>query len=80
MYATTTNRKLSDCYGTYSFAKAQAYLDCKDFMNDLNGEDLRIVSYSSDFFTVGFWGVVDGKKAFVIITHANIYYVFYDEI
>lgn len=45
---------LWDVYSNYSEYKVQAYNRCIDLMNRLNGWGLRILSYNSNVFTVGF--------------------------
>lgn len=45
---------LSDVYGSYSTAKAQAWRYCKDLMEKHNGWGLRVISHNVFMFTAGF--------------------------
>ena len=45
---------LDDCYESYSQYKRNAYNRCLQLMNDLNGYNLKIISYNCMQFTVGF--------------------------
>ena len=48
-------RKLSDVYGSYSYAKARAWSSCEEMVERLNGWGLHITSHNCNFFTVGFY-------------------------
>lgn len=46
---------LSDVYGRYSHAKAQAWKNCENLYNKLGGYGaMKIISHNSNFFSVGF--------------------------
>lgn len=45
---------LDDVYGSYSIFKARAWQYCKELMWDLRGYGLRVLSFNSQAFTVGF--------------------------
>ena len=53
-YRSTTDRFLSDVYGSYSRAKENAMRYCEDLMRRFNGYGLRIISHNTFTFTVGF--------------------------
>ena len=53
-YDNSTINYLWECYDHYSQYKINAYNRCLDLMNSLNGWGLRILSYNSNVFTVGF--------------------------
>ena len=60
---------LWQCYDKYSQAKANAMDYCMRLMCELNGHDLRIVSYNCNVFTVGFLFMnEDDEKCFAYIT------------
>lgn len=50
----STARELKDVYKTHSAAKEQAMRACREEMDRLHGQDLRILSHNSQFFSVGF--------------------------
>lgn len=50
----SNNTELYQVYGSYSVYKARAFEYCKALMHDLNGYGLRILSFNSQAFTVGF--------------------------
>ena len=45
---------LDNCYERPSQAKWDAMDDCKALMRELNGHDMRIISYNKFMFTCGF--------------------------
>jgi hypothetical protein len=53
-YERATGTTLSDIYGSYSSAKAQAERDCRDRMAQLNAYDFRMMSGNSFAFTCGY--------------------------
>ena len=65
--------ELFDIYGSYSRAKENAMIRCKYLRNIYKGTDLRILTWNKFMFTVGFYGIYDGKKAFFYITPYNDY-------
>lgn len=71
---------LSDVYGRYSSAKAEAMKDCKETKNAESGWDFRIISYNTNFFSVAWDFIYDGKPAVHIITPANDYVVIREEV
>ena len=70
-------RTLSDVYGTYSRYKAAAYNDCLSECNDRKGENFRIISANSNFFSIAYECTDDltGEVITVIKTGRNTYYV-----
>lgn len=46
--------RLSECYNSYSNAKADAFNYCRRMCYALGGSNLRIVSYNTFFFSVKF--------------------------
>lgn len=48
-------RELSDVYGSYSYAKENAFKDCIDCFKRLNGFAWQILSHNDFQFTVGFF-------------------------
>lgn len=72
-YNNATAYQLWHVYGSYSGAKARAYDRCVNLMKSVNGHDLKILGACSNFFSVGFIFVEDGKKYLAYITHANDY-------
>ena len=70
---------LSDVYGRYSINKAIAWDSCYNECKAVNGQDFRIISHNSSFFSVAY-EVIDsttGQVITVIITAYNKYYVEY---
>ena len=53
-YKESTDTELYDVYNKVSNAKKNAMEYCKELMHKLNGRDLRIISHTVQFFTVGF--------------------------
>ena len=70
-------RTLSDVYSTYSRYKAAAYNDCLSECQERNGENFRIISANSNFFSVAYECIDDmtGEIITVIHTGRNDYYV-----
>ena len=75
---------LDDVYTSYSQAKANAYLWCREkFFETPNSECFRIISHNSMMFTCGWFGdYVDEKtgevfRAFFKETHRNSYITLY---
>lgn len=62
--------ELWQVYGSYSVYKARAFEYCKELMHDLNGYGLRILSFNSQAFTVGFmfFDAETGDEMFAYIT------------
>ena len=71
---------LSDVYGRYSSAKADAMKDCKKMSEEEDGDDFRIISFNTNFFSVAWDFIYDGKPAVHIITPANDYVVVREEV
>ena len=72
-HATAEYNELCQVYGSYSRAKERAMLYCMELMAVYKGTDLRIISWNTFMFTVGFYGEYDGKKAFFYIKPNNDY-------
>ena len=71
VHATAEYSELWQVYGQYSRAKERAMLYCKELMAIYKGKDLRILSWNTFTFSVGFYGEYDGKPAFFYITANN---------
>lgn len=67
-YQNSSNGSLNDVYKKYSHRKKSGYEYCVKLMNEYHGSDLRILSYSTYEFTVGFIGYIENKKYFFYIT------------
>lgn len=69
-YLRASATMLSQVYGKYSKAKADAYDYCLRLCRDLDGHDLRIVSSNVYHFSVGFrfTDKETGKEKFAYIT------------
>lgn len=79
-YKRATATELHHVYKSYSKRKAIAFDDCKELCRQLNGEDFKVVSACSNFFTVGFiYPDADGLYHFRYETHANSYDEILDE-
>ena len=63
--------KLSECYGTFSNKKYDAWEHCRDMMSRLGGQDIRIISHNGYQFTVGFKFEEDGHKYLMYISKSN---------
>ena len=72
-YLRATATTLSQVYGKYSKAKANAYDYCLSLCNSLGGHDLKIISKSVYEFTVGFLfnDQETGKEMFAYITKSH---------
>ena len=85
-YLNSNYYELYHCYDNYSYYKAIAFENCRDLMQRVNGYGLKIISFNSQCFTVGFIGeMVDEKtgaieKAFFYITRDYDRFIFLDEI
>ncbi len=79
-YKKSNYYELSDCYGSYSTAKARAFKYCENLMTSHKGHSLKIISFNSNFFSVGFIGYIDDKEAFFYITAGSDNYIYLDEI
>ena len=64
-----TYRDLSDAYGRYSQAKANAWKSCERLCEEYHGRDLRIIGRNGFTFSAGFiFADEDGKVNFMWIT------------
>lgn len=76
-YCMSSDRTLSDAYGSYSKAKSNAYDYCVGLMEKFNSDDLRIIGHNTYMFSAGFtFDVLDSetyevKKAFCYITPSH---------
>lgn len=60
---------LSDAYGRYSTAKAQAWRYCEDRCEQYSGDCLKVISKNTFIFTAGFTFIDgNGKRKFYYIT------------
>lgn len=67
-YRLSDKVKLSQCYKSYSDAKANEYTNCVYTASSMNGEHFRIISYNTYIFTVGFMYEDKGEYMFMYIT------------
>lgn len=67
-YLSSNAYELSDVYTRYSHAKRIAYFRIHWYMEDIGGYDLRIVSFNTQKFTVGFRVRYNGKEYFIYET------------
>ena len=79
-YAGYRNSSLGDnlysCYERPSQAKWDAMDDCKALMRELNGHDMRIISYNKFMFTCGFkFTDENGLPSFIYITPTSNRYM-----
>lgn len=59
---------LYQAYEKPSRAKENAIEYCRKLCDRFSGYDFRIIGHNCMTFSVGFWGVIDGHKAFFYIT------------
>lgn len=71
---------LDEVYGSYSSKKKDAWKDCKRQCEEEAGEDFRIISHNSNFFSVAWDFEYDGQPAVHIVTHANSFVVVGEEV
>jgi hypothetical protein len=64
-------RTLHDAYGTFSYAKEQAYNYWLNYVRTHNAKDLRILSHNCMHFTLGFMLIENGEEHFCWITAYN---------
>lgn len=67
---------LYKCYAHPSYAKFDAMDYCNALCREMNGRDLRIISYNVMVFTVGFiFTDEDGRECFAYITRDHDRYM-----
>lgn len=66
--------ELHDAYKSPSDNKYMALEECRLIMQNHNGFDLRIISYNTFTFTVGFFGYIENELNFFYITADKIRY------
>lgn len=66
---------LSDVYSSYSLEKEMAFDWCRQRMYEMNGCSLRIMSFNTFQFTVGFLGTYKGRDGLVVETASNEYFI-----
>lgn len=71
---------LNDCYRNASYNKQCAFNRCLELCRKYDGRHLKIISYNTMQFTVGFIGEIDNKTAFFYITRDHDRYIYLDEI
>ena len=79
-YLASTYRSLNDCYVNASGEKHTAFDYCLHLENKYNGENLKIISFNTFSFSVGFVGFINDRKAFFYITRDHDRYIYLDEI
>lgn len=67
-YLKSTDKELNDVYNSYSSAKYDAFIYCKNLKNKLYGRDLRIVRHNRNVFTAGFVFEINDALYFMYIT------------
>ena len=67
-YIDSQNYTLTDCYKRHSIRKQVAFDMCLNIMRNVKGHKLKIVSYNSQIFTVGFYGYINNQLNFFYIT------------
>lgn len=63
---------LTEAYKNSSYSKQRAYADCIKKMLEMGGVGLRIISYNSCFFTVG-WLYTDPETGVVMLNVETAY-------
>ena len=61
-YNNSNLETLHECYGSWSWAKENAYNYCKRLCADKNGYGFTIIGYNIFMFTIGFKYRKDGKE------------------
>lgn len=79
-YKKSNSWELFHCYDNYSYNKEKAMDYCKELMSKYDGFGLYIIGHNSMTFSVGFYGKIDGKKAFFYITKNYDRYIYTDEL
>ncbi len=80
-YARSTATSLDHVYKSYSSRKMDAWHYCERLAKQYNAvTDLYIISHNSDFFSVGFEGMHEGRQAFFWITARNERFIYLDEL
>ena len=78
-YTFSNKHGLSECYTSYSYAKAVAEVNCRKKMNDMDGFGLKIMSFNSQTFTCG-WLYQDKETGDIMLnveTAYNSYQILY---
>lgn len=70
-YCNSDKYNLSDCYQSFSQAKAQAWKYCENLMEEKNGKAVKVISHNLNEFTAGFLFEEDGKQMFMYITKSS---------
>lgn len=71
-YERATARTLRDVYGSFSYAKQQAFDYCQKLQNEHHGENGRIIGKNGFVFSFGFtYTDENNKKHFVYITKSH---------
>lgn len=63
--------RLSDVYGSYSYAKENAMDYCEALRDKFNGESGRIISYNKNVFIYGFYFDKDEHRYFAVISPSS---------
>lgn len=71
-YCQSNLRTLRDCYGSYSYAKETAYEACMYRCYKQQGSNMRIISFNSMQFTIGWIFQVNNERYFHYETAHNI--------
>lgn len=64
-----------DLYDRPSKRKVDAFFNCKDLFNKMNGENFKVVGGNSMIFSVGFTCDINGEPVYVHITRDHDRYI-----
>lgn len=64
-YKLSSDTRLEDVYNNFSEWKNEAFIDIKQEMQDVGGYNIKIISYTAQFFTCGYLVDLDGETYFV---------------
>ena len=85
-YAKSQNHTLRDVYGSYSYQKEKAMNYCQELMKKYNGYGLKIISFNTFQFSVGFIAYLpdektrEVKQAFCYITRNYDRFIFTEDL
>ena len=72
-FENSSDVELSDVYGSYSHAKAQAYEYCREREREFSSYNGVITGHNSMVFSYAFTGWCDGRKYLIFITRCHDY-------
>lgn len=74
-YLRSDMKTIWDLYDRPSKRKINAFFNCKDLFNEMNGENFKVVGGNSMIFSVGFTCDIDGEPVYVHITRDHDRYI-----